>query len=666
MKLSTLTLLLFLGVTLPLGAASTVPTLLSYQGSVTDSAGVAIGNTAAVNRTVLFKLYSSSAGGTPIWAESQVVTISGGAFSVLIGNGTGISGLTGPSSPASPVRSVVDIINSTANEGVYLGVSVSDGTAAAPAEISPRQRLVSAAYAARATVAETVAAGGITTAAIADGQITAQKLGSGIVDHSKIATSAVQSNSILDGTIVAADIAAGAITSDKLSGSIGLWQTDSTGINYTNGNVSTGRGNSVLQVNGALHAQGAINSHGQGAYLEWNKENGTGRTYLLNQKAGGSGGIVFGEADTGNGWSENVFFSHDAKVGIGMTSPGFPLNFANVLGDKIALWGNTGNHYGLGIRTGQLQIHTEKVDNDITFGYGSSASDTSMTETMRIKGNGNVGIGTNSPTNKLTIGNGGWINFAAADGVSSGIKGTMAGSDVWEIYGSGSNNNGALIIKTGDDSNEPIQFHQSGSYRGGIASDGNWETGENMSIRINGNYNGEQADAYLSMGTSGYFSINTYNTRQNVRNWRTAIYDGDSNWDYSSDVRFKQDIVDAEPMLDSLMQVRFRRFHWKGGDASDPLMFGVIAQELEPIFPSLVTDRLLPGDTTESKTVAYTEFATIAAKSVQELKVRHDAELDDLKIRTGDLENRLSEKDAVIAALEARLAALEARLAPSN
>jgi hypothetical protein len=513
MKLPTLTLLLFLGVTLPLGAASTVPTLLSYQGSVTDSAGVPIGNSAAVNRTVLFKLYSSSTGGTPIWAESQVVTISGGAFSVLIGNGTGISGLTGPSSPASPVRSVVDIINSTANEGVYLGVSVSDGTAAAPAEISPRQRLVSAAYAARATVAETVAAGGITTAAIADGQITAQKLGSGIVDHSKIATSAVQSNSILDGTIVAADIAAGAITSDKLSGSIGLWQTGSTGINYINGNV---------------------------------------------------------------------------------------------------------------------------------------------------------GIGTNSPSDKLTIGSGGWINFAAADGVSSGIKGTMAGNDGWQIYGSGSKDNGALIIKTDDNSNEPIKFYQSGSYRGGIASDGYWETGENMSIRINGNYNGAQADANLSMGTSGYFSINTYNTTQNRGKWRAAIYDGDSNWDYSSDVRFKQDIVDAEPMLDSLMQVRFRRFHWKGGDASDPLMFGVIAQELEPIFPSLVTDRLLPGDTTESKTVAYTEFATIAAKSVQELKVRHDAELDDLKIRTGDLENRLSEKDAVIAALEARLAALEARLAPSN
>lgn len=88
------------------------------------------------------------------------------------------------------------------------------------------------------------------------------------------------------------------------------------------------------------------------------------------------------------------------RVGIGMSTPGFPLNFAGIVGDKISLYGNTGSHYGFGIQNGQLQIHTDGASSDILFGYGSSNS---FTERMRIKGNGNVGIGTNAPVNRLDI-----------------------------------------------------------------------------------------------------------------------------------------------------------------------------------------------------------------------------------------------------------------------
>ena len=92
-------------------AATTVPKLMSYQGRVTDSAGVAIGSTAAVNRAVTFRLYSVSSGGTASYNETQTVTISGGEFSVLIGNGTGITGKPGPSSPANPIKTLDAIIN---------------------------------------------------------------------------------------------------------------------------------------------------------------------------------------------------------------------------------------------------------------------------------------------------------------------------------------------------------------------------------------------------------------------------------------------------------------------------------------------------------------------------------------------------------------------------
>ncbi|HMS56284.1 MAG TPA: hypothetical protein PKA27_12870 [Fimbriimonadaceae bacterium] len=91
------------------------------------------------------------------------------------------------------------------------------------------------------------------------------------------------------------------------------------------------------------------------------------------------------------------------KVGIGSSGGAFPLTFASTLGDKISLYGATGNHYGFGIQGSLLQIHSDSIAADIAFGYGTS---TSFTERMRIKGNGNVGIGTISPTSKLHLSHG--------------------------------------------------------------------------------------------------------------------------------------------------------------------------------------------------------------------------------------------------------------------
>jgi Head domain of trimeric autotransporter adhesin len=90
----------------------------------------------------------------------------------------------------------------------------------------------------------------------------------------------------------------------------------------------------------------------------------------------------------------------NGNVGIGTPTPGFLLSFPDALGDKISLFGNSGAHYGFGIQNSLLQVHSSASAEDIAFGYGSSNS---FTETMRIKGNGNVGIGTSNPAFKLDV-----------------------------------------------------------------------------------------------------------------------------------------------------------------------------------------------------------------------------------------------------------------------
>jgi Chaperone of endosialidase len=90
-----------------------------------------------------------------------------------------------------------------------------------------------------------------------------------------------------------------------------------------------------------------------------------------------------------------LVLNNAGNVGLGTLTPGFPLTFPNQLGDKISLWGQSGVNYGFGVQGSLLQIHSDTAESDIAFGYGKSGTPESkaFTETMRIKGNGNLSVG---------------------------------------------------------------------------------------------------------------------------------------------------------------------------------------------------------------------------------------------------------------------------------
>ena len=89
-----------------------------------------------------------------------------------------------------------------------------------------------------------------------------------------------------------------------------------------------------------------------------------------------------------------------------------------------------------------------------------------------------------------------------------------------------------------------------------------------------------------------------------------------------SDIRLKENIVDSTPKLEDLLKVRVVNYNLKG--SKDNKLIGVVAQELEQLFPTLVNNGELSqhdiylGKTESYKSVKYSCFDVILIKAFQE------------------------------------------------
>jgi hypothetical protein len=276
------------------------------------------------------------------------------------------------------------------------------------------------------------------------------------------------------------------------------------------------------------------------------------------------------------------------------------------------------------------------------------------TETMRITSAGNVGIGTATPAYKLDVN--GTVHLSSHLYMDSSriLVGTnsQGGNEntFWPRAGNGTYLNygtDGLFIRNNASG---VEMYLNGGRLGVGTEDTSLGIftvdGALTSVGRRSSSVGYLRMSYVDTGIALFDVMNT--SLGGITTMRGFSYDGDSNLDWRSDRRLKQDIVDAEPMLARLMQLPFRRFRWKDAPDIRP-EFGVIAQEVESLFPDLI------GKSPDGMmTVGYTTFATIACKALQEYKTRTDADL-------GKLNEQIHERDTKIEALEAKLAEQEKR-----
>lgn len=104
---------------------------------------------------------------------------------------------------------------------------------------------------------------------------------------------------------------------------------------------------------------------------------------------------------------------------------------------------------------------------------------------------------------------------------------------------------------------------------------------------------------------------------------------------HSSDRRLKKEIQPLEKALEKVTQLQGVSYKWKDESKSQETQIGVIAQEVEKVFPEVVLT-----DDEGMKSVAYQNLVAPLIEAVKELK----KENDDLKARLAAIEAKLAEE----------------------
>jgi hypothetical protein len=253
---------------------------------------------------------------------------------------------------------------------------------------------------------------------------------------------------------------------------------------------------------------------------------------------------------------------------------------------------------------------------------------------------GNVGIGTSSPNEKLMVAGAiratsNAANWAASDGA---VIDYNAGDMRIVAARSGSNSSNITFTTFNAGANaERARINASGNFGVGTTT-----PGTSYSELVNFTATATNQPSLTLLNTNASFAndalqVRTANSSANGNSWNMItgwsstttlnflvrgngnVLNSNNSYGSLSDQRLKENIVDATPKLEKLNQVRIVNFNIIGDEQKQ---LGVVAQELEQIFPGMIEE-----GSDGMKGVKYSVFVPMLIKAIQELK----AEVDSLR-----------------------------------
>jgi hypothetical protein len=300
------------------------------------------------------------------------------------------------------------------------------------------------------------------------------------------------------------------------------------------------------------------------------------------------------------------------NVGIGTTSPGAKLEVGGsaafrtdadvrlTIGSSGSIGSNDSNF---------IRAATDQVICNAATSSGRHSWEIAGSEAMRIGSSGNVGINASSPGRTLDV-NG----VIRADGTSGSFElgDNSSTPSVGCAIHRPANNTMAFVTGT----NERMRIDSSGKL-------GTLAAANSDAMQISSGQSAGTSYEFLRgmhSGTAVYggtlaFRVFTNGNVQNTNNSYGAI----------SDIKLKENIVDANSQWDDLKAIQIRNYNFIEGQTHTQI--GVVAQEVETVSPGLVTespDRDEDNNDlgTVTKSVNYSVLYMKAVKALQEAMER--------------------------------------------
>ena len=258
----------------------------------------------------------------------------------------------------------------------------------------------------------------------------------------------------------------------------------------------------------------------------------------------------------------------------------------------------------------------------------------SSNERMRISGTGLVGIGTTSPASLLEVGSSSGSSTAAITTRTS----TSVSSFTAANY---ANYNGGVIQSTypGGVIGQVLNIAASG------ANSGNWPSNIALWTRNSGGTNASEKMRITDAGNVGIGCTSPNYKLQVVGDiaadggtLRAASAVISTTITACSDIRYKKNIMPLSNALSNVMKLQGVTYNWKVSEFperyfNDKKQIGIIAQELEKIYPELVET-----DAKGYKTVDYSKIAPILIESIKEQQQQIKGQQEQIDLLKSQLE----------------------------
>ena len=345
------------------------------------------------------------------------------------------------------------------------------------------------------------------------------------------------------------------------------------------------------------------------------------------------------------------------RVGIGNSSPAQSLDVTGTGKFSNGLI-NNGSRTFLGKDGANMHwfATTDNINEPSSLAYGFESNGTSIqshkwyvggSEKMQLTSSGKVGIGTSTPSAGLQL-----QNANVFSGSDDPANNSVPSLYIFNNSNASTNAHATSLVRTGGSSGgKPyysLDVYGQFGYSMGINNPSN-----QLIINTTWNFNTGSSNNAIIINKTGQSRVGIPAENGALADsWPSGWGGGLVTYDFAcagiyyqtltarSDRRLKNTIIDLDSIsITKYLQLRPVNYYWNDGSDNHHKQFGLIAQEVEQLFPDMVSTA---NDSMQTKSINYQALHALSLKVIQS----QQAEIESLKKKQADIDKRLLKLEA--------------------